>query len=138
MVQTIVEEDTPVDMNLNINVKIKYKTRIIQNICRGTFVNGCVPNLANLSETRSSCKYFSTDPMFSYNIITMHVSIAPEPGNPVLRRCTALLSPTQTCFHPAHISTPKGAYNACCHYRRKALLKHIAIASRQVLMFMDE
>ena len=68
----------------------------------------------------------------------MHVYIAPEPGNPVLRRCTILLSQTQTCFHPAHISTPNGAYNACCHYRRKALLKHIAIASCQVLMFMDE
>ena len=35
---------------------------------------------------------------------------------------TILLSLTQTCFHPAHISTPKGAYNACCHYKRKVLL----------------
>ena len=51
----------------------------------------------------------------------MHVYLAPEPGNHVLRRCTVLLSLTQTRFHPAHISTPKGAYNACCHYRRKAL-----------------
>ena len=66
----------------------------------------------------------------------MHVYIAPEPGNPALRRCTVLLSLTQTCFHPAHISTPKGAYNACCHYRRKALLKHIAIASYRVLIFL--
>ena len=41
----------------------------------------------------------------------MHVCIAPEPGNPVLRRCTVLLSLTQTCSNPAHISTPKGAYN---------------------------
>ena len=49
---------------------------------------------------------------------------------------TILLSPTQTCFHPAHISTTKGAYNACCHYRHKALLKHIAIASCQVLIFL--
>ena len=40
----------------------------------------------------------------------MHVYIAPEPGNPVLRRCTVLLSLTQTCFHPTHISTHKGAY----------------------------
>ena len=71
-------------------------------------------------------------------IIIMHVYIAPEPGNPVLRRFTILLSLTQTCFHPAYISTPKGAYNACCHYRRKALLKHIAITSCQVLIFMDE
>jgi len=68
----------------------------------------------------------------------MHVYIAPKPGHPVLRRCTVLLSLTQTCFHPAHISTPKGAYNTCCHYRRKALLKHIAITSCQVLIFMDE
>jgi len=40
----------------------------------------------------------------------MHVYIATEPGKPVLRRCTVLLSLTQTCFHPAHISTPKRAY----------------------------
>ena len=68
----------------------------------------------------------------------MHVYIAPEPGNPVLRHCTILLSLTQTCFHPAPISTPKEAYNVCCHYRRKALLKHRAIASCQVLIFMDD
>jgi len=48
------------------------------------------------------------------NNIIMHVYISPEPGNPVLRCCTALLSLTQTYFHPAHISTPQGAYNACC------------------------
>ena len=68
----------------------------------------------------------------------MHVYIAPEPGNPVLRRFTILLYLTQICFHPAHISTRKRAYNACCHYSRKALLKHTAIASCQVLIFMDE
>jgi len=45
------------------------------------------------------------------------------------------LSLTQTCFHPAQISTPNGAYNGCCHYRHKALLKHIAIVSCQVLNF---
>ena len=71
-----------------------------------------------------------------YPDIIMHVYIAPEPGNPVLRRCTIVLSLTQTCFHPAHISTPKRAYNACCHYRRKSLFKHIAIASCQVLIFL--
>ena len=71
-------------------------------------------------------------------VILMHVYIVPEPGNPVVRRCTVLLSPTQTCFHLAHISTPKGACNACCHYRCKALFKHIAIASCQVLIFMDD
>ena len=69
----------------------------------------------------------------------MHIYIAPEPGNLVLRCCTVLLSLPQTCFHPTHISAPKGAYNACCHYRRKALLKHIAIASCQVLiLWMSE
>ena len=69
----------------------------------------------------------------------MHVCIMPEPGNPVLRHSTVLLSLTQTCFHPAHISTPKGTYNACCHYRHKALFKNIAIASCQVLiLWMSE
>ena len=48
-------------------------------------------------------------------IIIMRVYIAPEPGNPVLRRCTVLLSLIQTCFYPAQVSTAKGAYNACCH-----------------------
>ena len=43
-------------------------------------------------------------------IIIMHVYIAPEPGNPVLRRCTVVLSLIQTCFYPTHISTAKGAY----------------------------
>ena len=66
----------------------------------------------------------------------MHVYIAPVPGDPVLRRCTVLLSPTRTCFHLVHISTPKGAYNACCHHRHKALLKHIAIASCHVVIFL--
>jgi len=68
-------------------------------------------------------------------IVIMHVHIEPEQGNPVLRRCTILLSLTQTCLHPAPISTPKGAYNACCHERRKALLEYIAITSCQVLIF---
>ena len=68
----------------------------------------------------------------------MHIYIAPEPGNPVLRCCTVLLSLTQTCFHPVCISIPKGTYNVCCHERCKALLKHIAISSCQVLIFMDE
>ena len=35
-----------------------------------------------------------------------------------------------------HVYIAKGAYNACCHYRRKALLKHLAIGSCQVLIFM--
>ena len=67
----------------------------------------------------------------------MHVYIGPEPDDPVLRRCTVLVSPTQACFHPGYISTPKGAYNVCRHYKRKALLEHVAIAVRYSF-FMDE
>jgi len=52
--QTIVEE-----LNLNITVKTK---PVIQNMCCGTFLNGWVPNLANLSETRTMCKYFVNFP----------------------------------------------------------------------------
>ena len=55
---------------------------------------------------------------------------------PVLRRFTVLLS--LTCSNLAHISNPKGAYNGSCHYRRKALLKHMAIAFCRVLIFMNE
>ena len=32
------------------------------------------------------------------------------------------------------ISTPSGSYNACCHYRRKSLLRYLAITSCQVLI----
>ena len=46
-------------LNLNINVKIQHKTRVIQNMCCGAFVNGWVPNLENLSETRILCQSFS-------------------------------------------------------------------------------
>jgi len=56
--------DIVVKLNLNINVKIIYKTIIIQNMCCGAFVNGWVMNLANLSETRTLCPFFSTDSMF--------------------------------------------------------------------------
>jgi len=42
-------------------------------------------------------------------IITRDIFIA------ALKHFTVLLFPTQTCSNPAHISTPKGAYNACCH-----------------------
>ena len=62
MDQMIVEEDPPVDiivkLNLNINVKIKYKTRVIQNMCHGAFVNGSVQNLATLSETKLCVNIF--------------------------------------------------------------------------------
>ena len=67
--QTIIAEDMSVDiivkLNLNINIKIKYKTKVIQNMCRGTLANGWVPNLANRSESKTLCQFFSTDPMFS-------------------------------------------------------------------------
>ena len=54
-------------------------------------------------------------------------------------RFTVLISLTQTCYSPAHISTPIGAYNACCHYRRKALLENITITSCSVLiLWMSE
>ena len=68
-------------------------------------------NLKKLNEIDKWCDEFS----LIVNIITIHVYIAPDPGNPVLRRCTVLLSLTRICFHPAHIATPEGAYNACCH-----------------------
>ena len=41
----------------------------------------------------------------------MHVYIAPELGNPVLRRCTIIISLTQICFNPSPTLTPDGAYN---------------------------
>ena len=68
----------------------------------------------------------------------MHVYIDPEPGNPVLRRCTILLSLTQSCFNKVHISTPNGAYNTCCHNSRKMLIKYIPIMSCRDLIVMDE
>jgi len=49
-------------VKLNMNVKIKYKTRVIKDMCRGTFVNGWI---LNLSETRTLCQFLSTNPMFS-------------------------------------------------------------------------
>ena len=69
----------------------------------------------------------------------MHVYIAPEPGNLVLRCCTVLLSLPQTCFHPAHLSTPKGAYKK--HTTHAAIIgaKFIATTSCQVLvLWMSE
>ena len=34
-------------------------------MCCGAFVNGWVLDLSNLSETRTWCQFFLTDPMFS-------------------------------------------------------------------------
>jgi len=68
MGQTIIKEDTLVyiivKLNLNINVKIKYKTRVIQNMCRGAFVNVWV--ILQIVQKLELCvNFFSTDPMFS-------------------------------------------------------------------------
>ena len=49
---TVIEVDISGKQNLDIN--IKHKTRVIQNICCGAFVNGWVLNLANLSVTKSN------------------------------------------------------------------------------------
>ena len=68
-------------------------------------------------------------------IIIRDIPIASYPARYfALGRVTVLLSLTQTYFNPAHTSTPKEAYNACCHYKRKALLGHIAITSYRVLI----
>ena len=75
--------------------------------------------------------------LYTVIIIICDIYIAPYSA----RSCskskgfTILLSLTQTCFHPAHISTPRGVYNTYGHYRCKALLKHLAITSCQVLIF---
>ena len=46
-----------------------------------------------------------------------------------------ITSLTQTCFNPAHTSTPRGAFSPCCHKQRNRLLNHIAISSRQILNY---
>jgi len=77
--QMINEEDTLADimvkLNFKINVKIKQKTRVIQNTCHGALLNGWSLNLANLSETRTLCNLFLTDPMISviYFIFVPHL-----------------------------------------------------------------
>jgi len=68
-------------------------------------------------------------------VLTQEIIICDIYIAPYSARSWILLSLTQTSFHPAHISTPKGVYNACCHYRRKALLKYIAIESCQIHFF---
>ena len=65
-------------VKLNINVKIKHKTRVILNMCHEAFVNGCVTNLANLAQTRTLCKYISTDPMFSAILTGLFQSTKPN------------------------------------------------------------
>ena len=66
----------------------------------------------------------------------MHVYIAPEPSNSVVRRCTMLLFLTLICFNPAPTSTPNGA---SAIKGAKTLIKHIAIMSCQVLiLWMSE
>jgi len=74
-------------------------------------------------------------------ITIRHVYIAPEPGNPVLRRCTILLSLTQSCFDPERDSTPNAAYNACCHWAQNVTQRHshhVLSDDDEVLIFRDE
>jgi len=68
-------------------------------------------------------------------IIIIHVYISPEPGHTVLRRCTVLLSLTQTCFHPSQLQREHTKYAAI---KGAESLKHIDIMSYQVITFMDE
>jgi hypothetical protein len=42
----------------------------------------------------------------------------------IICRCILLLPLTQTCFNPAHTSTPRGACNTFCHIMRRSLLRH--------------
>ena len=46
-----------------------------------------------------------------------------------------ITSLTETCFNPAHTSTPRGAFSPCCRKQRNRLLNHIAISSRQILSY---
>ena len=46
-----------------------------------------------------------------------------------------ITSRTQTCFNPAHTSTPLGAFSPCCCKQRNRLLNHIAISSCQILSY---
>jgi len=48
-------------------------------------------------------------------------------GNDILSRIQIL--PSSILFSSILIDSPYGAYNACCHYKCKALLKHLAIVS---------
>ena len=65
-----------------------------------------------------------------YSVLSRQIAVLRH-----LRHFTVLLSMTQTCFNPAHTSISKGVYNASCHCMRKALFKHTAITSCQVLIF---
>ena len=83
------------------------------------------------------CKrYFTGSVLYNNSNNKWHLYSALFSKIAALRRFTILLSLTQTCFHPAYISTPKGAYNACCHYRHKALLRHTTITSCPILIFL--
>ena len=65
----------------------------------------------------------------------MHVYIAPEPGNPVLRRCTIIIIPDSDLFQSnTHISSP-GSIQHMLPIWRIALILHMTIASCQVLVF---
>ena len=65
----------------------------------------------------------------------MHVYIAPEPGNPVLRRCTIISIPDADLFQSnTHLSST-GSIQHMLPYWRIALIMHMTIASCQVLVF---
>jgi len=73
MGQTIIKEDTPVDITVTeFEYQCKNKTRVIQN---GAFVNDSISNLANLSETRTFCKYFSVTNFALFWLTTSLLSI---------------------------------------------------------------
>ena len=68
----------------------------------------------------------------------MHVYIAPEPGNPVLEQCTVLIIiPDSNLFPPnTHLNSQGGIQRIHAAIKgTKALLKHIAITSCQVLIY---
>ena len=46
-----------------------------------------------------------------------------------------ITSQTQTCFNPAHTSTPRGSFSPCRCKQRNRLLNHIAISSCQILSY---
>ena len=86
--------------------------------------------------TNISIKHFSLDVWVVSFPLKIYLVLFKNNFSCFMAFYNILLSLTQTCFHPAHILTPRGAYNAYCHYKREALLKHIAIASYQVLIFL--
>jgi len=84
---------------ININLLLFIVLILSKNATQGCLMNSLIANNIKFSTV--------------HNIVIDHNNIynniAPEPGNPVLRRCKVLLSLIQTRLHPVHISTTKGA-----------------------------